>query len=959
MPVTIDRRSRRVGGALRSVALIVLSGSLLPFGLAPGAAAVTPPDHLVISEVVTGGASASDELIELYNPTGGPLPLEGLEVIYVSASGVTTSRRAAWELGAPEVPAGGHVLVANQAGLFAPIADFTYASGMAATGGSVAIRILGATTPIDAAGWGSATGAWLEAVPAVAPGIAASIERLPGGASGSWQDTDVNAADFVERSVPEPQNLASMPTLADEPVAPTPVPTAQPPTPEPPGPDPTPVEPTPTPVSPGTVSIAAARDLADGTSATIEGVALTGSDFHDGGGFVADVSGGIAVLLTDGEFARGTVVRLSGELDDRFSQRTLRVVGTAIEMLGPGGDPSVVQRLTGAIGEADEGTLVRAVGTISGSGSVLTTGVAFDVDDGSGVARLVVGSASGIDISAWKAGTQIDLVGVVGQRDSTGSGTTGYRLMPRDPADVRSVTPPAASQAPSPSAPQPTPGQGEPPPSAGVVSIAAARAAPRNARLVVRGVVTLPSGIVDADTAVIQDASGAIVLRLGDDAGPLRSGQRVEVAGSRSTKSGMETIRVTEPIRHLGSASLPTAPAIRSGTVAEDDEARLIVVRGALVSSARRAASGSATFDIDDGSGPLKVAIGASLSADTGELRSGTWVEVRGVLGQQTTGSKPHAGYRLWPATLAAVRVVAGAGDDGGSGGSDGTGASTGDPTTPTTDLGGIAEPGLAELRVGATLVVGPWVELGIGGLLWDGVSLVAIDRASAGLVVVLMGAGRPPIAVELGGLVPSGIEPVTKMPLVRLSAEPGDIVVRAGLHAAPRARLTPGPAWVSAIGRLDKAHGNPVLRVPGRVLRLDLRCATERPPSRGIAWVTGVALSDPLRLLVPCGGIRGVPRLAAGAAATSAGPESAARAGIAPLADDAESGRMDARPLAAGLLLAGAVGLALAAGWRRFRERPGPAEAAPDVPDSPTQDEIDHEPPRLKLVSVPREHGP
>ena len=47
--------------------------------------------------------------------------------------------------GAPSVPAGGHVLIANASGIYASIADATYASGMAATGGSVAIRILGAT----------------------------------------------------------------------------------------------------------------------------------------------------------------------------------------------------------------------------------------------------------------------------------------------------------------------------------------------------------------------------------------------------------------------------------------------------------------------------------------------------------------------------------------------------------------------------------------------------------------------------------------------------------------------------------------------------------------------------------------------------------------------------------------------------------------------------------------------
>ena len=51
--------------------------------------------HLVVSEVMTGGTSASDEFIELYNPTAGELPLEGLELVYVTATGATVTRKAA------------------------------------------------------------------------------------------------------------------------------------------------------------------------------------------------------------------------------------------------------------------------------------------------------------------------------------------------------------------------------------------------------------------------------------------------------------------------------------------------------------------------------------------------------------------------------------------------------------------------------------------------------------------------------------------------------------------------------------------------------------------------------------------------------------------------------------------------------------------------------------------------
>ena len=85
--------------------------------------------HLVISEVMTGGASASDEFIELYNPSTADLLLEGLEIVYVTASGATVTRKASWATGAVGVPPGAHVLIANEAGTFGALADVAYANG--------------------------------------------------------------------------------------------------------------------------------------------------------------------------------------------------------------------------------------------------------------------------------------------------------------------------------------------------------------------------------------------------------------------------------------------------------------------------------------------------------------------------------------------------------------------------------------------------------------------------------------------------------------------------------------------------------------------------------------------------------------------------------------------------------------------------------------------------------------
>jgi uncharacterized protein YdeI (BOF family) len=927
---------------LLAILLVIAGFAAVPAAPAPVRGAA---DHLVISEVVTGGASASDELIELHNPTAAPLPLEGLELVYASATGATVSRRATWALGAPQVPPGGHVLVANEAGIYAPIADATYASGMAASGGSVALRILGASSAIDAVGWGTATSTWREGATAGAPATGASIERLPGGAQGSGQDTDDNAADFTERPVPDPQNIGSPPTpLPGDPPDPDPTIT--------PLPEPTPIpEPTPLPTGQppdAALTIAAARALPDGTRVTIEGVALTGSSFHDGGGFVADATGGIAVIADGATFDRGAALRLSGTVEDRFAQRTLRVEAADLVALGSGTEPGPQDGTTLGVAEAAEGALVRVTATIVGGRSELASGVAFDIDDGSGPTRLLVQAVTGIDLGAWATGTSLTVVGVVGQRDSSGTGAAGYRLMPRDAADVAvAASPPSQAPSASPSASAAPSGS---PAAEGTMTVAAARAAERNATVTVRAVVTLPSGVVDDETAVVQDATGAIVIRLGSEVGTLRLGEMVELSGARSTKSGMETIRVSEAPVRLGTAELPEAALIRTGEAAEAIEARRVVVRGALLGSARRSSSGSVTFDIDDGSGTLKVAAGAGIGLDTAGLEEGTWVEVSGILGQQTTGSAPTSGYRVWPAAAAAIRVTAAPGQ-GGDGGVGGSGSGSAGPGGSLGDLGGDHD----GLRIGATLVAGPWPEISIGGLLWDGTRLVAIDVASASLVEALLTGRRPPLALDLGGLEAVGIEPVTRVASVRLGSEPGD-VLEGGQAAPPTARPGSTPAWASMIGLVLGPRDHPVLLVPHGIFRVEHRCGTEEP-RRGLLSVTGVALDRPDRMIVGCGGMRRVPLLGRAGALPVLGARAADERTPPPNTTAPELPIR--RTLAAGMLGVGAFGAACVAAVNRRRRHEDPDDGRSAAPSGSSGADTPEEPPRLTLVPLHQERSP
>ncbi|MGH2462480.1 MAG: lamin tail domain-containing protein [Candidatus Limnocylindria bacterium] len=721
MPRTV-RSTQRTRAFLALVALMLgtaLSDAVRAVPTEGDAIAAAALDHLVISEVMTGGAGASDEFVELYNPSDGALPLDGLELIYVTASGATITRKATWGAGSA-VPPASHVLVANEAGIFAGVADGTYAGGLAATGGSMALRTIGSPTAIDAVGWGTAVSVWLETAPAPAPAAGSSLERLPGGALGSGQDTDHNLVDFVARTAPDPQNSTSPPVPS-----PTPTPTPSPiesvseptrtpgPTDTPPPtatpsdtPDPTPTaaetsSPTatttptaiPTP-SPLPLTVAEARSRSDGSPVVLAGVAITNSDFTEGGGYVADATGGIAVLVDGASFIRGASLVISGIVDDRFAQRTVRAEASGLTVVGSGTPPETFPLATGSVGEPVEGQLVTLSGVVQGSPTVLAAGIAYEVDDGSGSIRILVGPGTGIDTTSWTVGGSLGVTGVVGQRDSSGTGVEGYRVQPRDPADIAFVMPPATpTPAPSPSSsssPSASPGPSLPP----LVTIADVRRADVGTRLRIRGVVTFPTSVLDADTAVVADPSGAILVRTGSEVGRLVRGRLVELSGTRSTKAGMASLRVTEPALMLGTQPEPLAMLRPTGAIGEPEEATLVIVRGIVGDGPRRTTGGGLSFTLDDGSGTIRVFAAPAAGITAPSLPAGAWVELRGVVGQETTAAEPNAGYRLWPRDRADVRVIAGPVSPGGRTSSSPTRPSR-PPTDPSTVAASLPEPEL------------------------------------------------------------------------------------------------------------------------------------------------------------------------------------------------------------------------------------------------------------------------
>ncbi|HUC87301.1 MAG TPA: lamin tail domain-containing protein [Candidatus Saccharimonadales bacterium] len=169
--------------------------------------------HVVISEVETGTtASASQEFVELYNPTGSSITVNGWTVEYKAATSTDTA--ANWvkhaTLAGTIVPYGFYLVAPKT---YLAMADADWSATLAGSGGNLRVRDDSGEV-IDQLGYGTTANAAEGGAPALAPAAGQSLERLPGRLDeldGNGVDTDVNAADFILRTDPQPQSSESLP----------------------------------------------------------------------------------------------------------------------------------------------------------------------------------------------------------------------------------------------------------------------------------------------------------------------------------------------------------------------------------------------------------------------------------------------------------------------------------------------------------------------------------------------------------------------------------------------------------------------------------------------------------------------------------------------------------------------------------------------------------------------------
>jgi uncharacterized protein YdeI (BOF family) len=187
------------------------------------------------------------------------------------------------------------------------------------------------------------------------------------------------------------------------------------------------------------LSVAEARARGAGATVSVEGsVTVPSGAFKSGtsdeGFAMQDASGGLYVRTAANLGLRlGRQVRVIGQLVDSSGQLVLAPTDArGVTARGRGGNIRAESVSTGRIGEATEGRLVQANGTI-------TKPVANDppygyrvfIDDGSGEVQAFVYVSTGIDVSDLRPGRRVRVTGFSGQYNDH------YEIIPRFQTDIR------------------------------------------------------------------------------------------------------------------------------------------------------------------------------------------------------------------------------------------------------------------------------------------------------------------------------------------------------------------------------------------------------------------------------------------------------------------------------------------------------------------------------------------
>ncbi|HEY0017786.1 MAG TPA: hypothetical protein VGC13_15845 [Longimicrobium sp.] len=179
-----------------------------------------------------------------------------------------------------------------------------------------------------------------------------------------------------------------------------------------------------------------ARAQGVGATVVVEGVVSVPPGVFDGGFAIQDQTGGIWVMAPADpvQLRVGQRVLVRGTLDEPNGQ--LAIQPSAIGPLGDRDAPSPRAVRTGALGETDEGWLVRVQGRVAAEVvDDAPWGWKVMVDDGSGPVLVFVDAESNVDVRPFRVGDTVEVIGFAGQYDDH------YEVVPRAQVDIRVLPP--------------------------------------------------------------------------------------------------------------------------------------------------------------------------------------------------------------------------------------------------------------------------------------------------------------------------------------------------------------------------------------------------------------------------------------------------------------------------------------------------------------------------------------
>ena len=397
---------------------------------------------------------------------------------------------------------------------------------------------------------------------------------------------------------------------------------------------------------------------------------------------IQDGTGGIPVRLPAGvelgDFPRGTLVQVSGELADPYGNQELRPQEPAdVAVMGSGGLPQPASITTAGLAERREGVLAVLEVSVTGVDRYDSGAVSIKVRDDAGDGRIYAFAPIGLPRDAVSKGDQVRAVGVVGQRASASGAGDGHRLWIRGPGDLLVQTPPE----PTPTATDGDVDDGETVDHVPRVAIADAQA---GAVVTVAGVITTKAGFIDTESrrVVIQDGSGAILVRYPTDAEPVSVGRKIKVTGEVGTWFEARQIAASVAPKRVGRGKVRAARLQRPP--GEADEWSLVVVDVRVTDVERSGDSWRAEGALQSGETlPVAGIAGAGIPGDL--LEPGRAARITGIVRRAHPAATDQR-FAIAPRSIEDIRLgeldVAGEvvepSDEGGPGGAATTLAATG-----------------------------------------------------------------------------------------------------------------------------------------------------------------------------------------------------------------------------------------------------------------------------------------